>query len=64
MPRKPEPEIKPCPAGHAGANVETWRLDQEYGLQCHRGHCWAGPIRKTRRGAIKAWNKRVSDEHE
>ena len=52
--------IKACPfCGHDAVIEETWIADY-FWVQCQFKQCHGtGPYRKTREGAIAAWNSRV-----
>ncbi len=54
------PKIKLCPAGHrAKLRVEPCIGRTEHWIACSISYCWQGPERKTKRGAINCWNRRV-----
>ena len=56
--RKPLPEIEPCPfCGGKGASGGYGPPGKDYSVQCQRCRA-SGPYRKTRRGAINAYNRR------
>jgi len=63
--KKPLPEILDCFCGRPGWTIEDpmSRPPQRPSVMrwhaaCQNTMCWVGPIRKTQRGAINAWNRR------
>jgi len=74
MATKAEPELAKCRCGHS-AKVDRWidNNSTSYRVECQRVKaldpdtdwviCWIGPMRRTRRGAILAWNKVMERVH-
>lgn len=65
---KPLPEIVKCRRCGRISELDEDGPNQEYQVVCsHRtrkgwiSYCWIGPIMKTARGAISAWNKVMGD---
>lgn len=54
------PRLKPCPAGHEGAEVSYAGYGQ-YQVFCGQAALcgWQGPKRDTEEEAIAAWNERA-----
>jgi hypothetical protein len=61
MTAKPLPEISPCPwCGRECELDEDWpvvHLVSCAGISC----CYTGPVRRTKRGAVVAHNKRIPE---
>ena len=47
-----------CACGRK-ARVRIGSRKGECEVKCLRLTCWVGPIRKTRAGAVRAWNKKM-----
>lgn len=47
-----------CACGRK-AEVLDWSLpdDPFWTVQCRNAKCWQGPVRRTRAGAVAAWNR-------
>ena len=57
-------EINNCFCGRkAEVNQEGFHGESRYVL-CTREQCWTGPIRKSQKQAIEAWNKRTEKKEE
>jgi hypothetical protein len=54
-------ELKKCVCRYKAEIVEMGR--HEYSIRCVSPGCWVGPVRKTRHGAIRAWNKLMERGH-
>ena len=57
---KPLPKIWKCSCKqiglmYGGESSAVW--PRIWRICCWSGQCWRGPSRKTKRGAINAWNK-------
>lgn len=59
---KPLPTIARCPSGHK-PRLEPFASGRFF-VECYYGLlCWSGPVRKSRRGAINAWNRVMNAAH-
>ena len=47
--------ISNCRCGRKAEVTETYTA--KFYILCKRNGCWRGPVRKTKREAIKAWNR-------
>ncbi len=54
--RKPLPKIARCGCGRKARLTEYGRWRKACRARCTLSGCWIGPFRKTKRGAINAWN--------
>ena len=54
------PDSKPsrCACGRTTALYESG-FDEGWRVQCSLWSCWSGPWRKTKRGAVAVWNRRM-----
>jgi len=57
MTRKKDNKIAKCGACGKMPKLNPSFYDSVYWIDCSYGHCWSGPERKTKAGAINAWNR-------
>lgn len=53
-----ELKINKCFCGRKARAYVLGRIG-EYMVDCDRTECWSGPVKKTEKQAIDAWNKRT-----
>ena len=58
------PDLKPVRCA-CGGKVEVFATYTTWRVQCveHDLLCWSGPERRTERGAVAVWNKRMGVKH-